>query len=53
MVRVSIKLMEKLFPRNSNNNYLGSVITKYVFILVSVVTVVRSLIHFVYKDGGA
>ena len=44
---------EKMFPRQLNNDYRGSLIAKWFFVLVTVGTVVRSLIHMFAPDGGA
>lgn len=42
-----------LFPKIADNNYKGSKIAWWVFMLLAVVSTVRSLIHFLAPDGGA
>ncbi|MFC1960526.1 hypothetical protein ACFLYO_07440 [Chloroflexota bacterium] len=46
-------MIERLFPRQLNNDYLGSPIAKWVFVVLTFVTIVRSLIHMFAPDGGA
>ncbi|OGT52500.1 MAG: hypothetical protein A3E84_03220 [Gammaproteobacteria bacterium RIFCSPHIGHO2_12_FULL_42_13] len=46
-------MLDQLFPKQANNNYTGSPIAKWVFIAITVLTVIRSLIHMVAPDGGA
>lgn len=46
-------IMAKIFPRTIGNHYKGYRIVVYVFMLYSVVSMVRSLIHFFSPDGGA
>jgi hypothetical protein len=43
----------RLLPRSLDNTYRGSHIAVGFFILLTAVTVVRSLIHIVAPDGGA
>jgi hypothetical protein len=43
----------KMFPKQLNNDYRGSLIAKWVFVLLTAVTLVRSLIHMFSPDGGA
>lgn len=43
----------KMFPKQLNNDYGGSLIAKWVFVLLTAVTLVRSLIHMFSPDGGA
>jgi hypothetical protein len=42
-----------IFPKELNNNYEGNNISKYGFLLITVVTIIRSLIHTFAPDGGA
>jgi hypothetical protein len=42
-----------LFPKQLNNDYKGSLIARWAFVLVTIVTIVRSLIHMFAPDGGA
>jgi hypothetical protein len=46
-------MLNRLFPRQVTNDYSGSVIAKWVFILLTLTTIVRSLIHMFAPDGGA
>lgn len=46
-------MISKIFPQSINNEYKGYKIAVYVFILYSVVSIVRSCIHFLLPDGGA
>lgn len=46
-------MMNKIFPKTANNNYNGSRIALYVFMLYSFVSMARSLIHFFAPDGGS
>jgi len=43
----------KLLPAVINNNYHGIKLPKYAFLLITVATIVRSLIHVFAPDGGA
>lgn len=47
------KIVERLFPRDLSCGYTGHSIAKYVFYLVTAVTIIRSLIHMLTADGGA
>ena len=47
------KLISKILPQNANSNYTGSKITYWVFVLISIVSMVRSCIHLFSPDGGA
>ena len=46
-------MLEKMFPKQLNNDYAGSLIARWVFVLLTAVTLVRSLIHMFSPDGGA
>lgn len=46
-------MLENIFPKQLNNDYRGSSISKWAFILITAVTIVRSLIHMFAPDGGA
>ena len=46
-------IFNKIFPKQLNNNYNGSLFSKYIFILLTVITVIRSLVHMFFLDGGA
>lgn len=43
----------KLLPSVIDNNYHGVKLSKYAFLLITVATIVRSLIHVFAPDGGA
>jgi hypothetical protein len=43
----------KLFPEPVTNRYRGAPIAKWVFMLLTVITVGRSLAHIFLPDGGA
>lgn len=46
-------LLSRLIPRTVTNDYRGSAIARWVFILITLVTLARSLIHMFAPDGGA
>ena len=46
-------MIEKMFPIQLNNDYKGHVLAKWVFAMITLVTIVRSLIHIIAPDGGA
>jgi len=46
-------MLDKIFPRKVSNDYQGKPIAKWVFIVITLVTIVRSLIHIFAADGGA
>lgn len=46
-------MLSKIFPNTMNNNYQGSIFAKYIFIILTVMTIVRSLIHLLGTAGGA
>lgn len=46
-------IIAKIFPKNINNDYKGYGIAVYVFVIYSVISMVRSCIHFFSPDGGA
>lgn len=43
----------KLLPTIIDNDYKGHKIAKYTFLLITIMTVIRSLIHVFAPDGGA
>jgi hypothetical protein len=45
--------LNKLFPQQANNDYRGSAIAKWVFVVLTIVTIARSLVHMFAADGGA
>ncbi len=47
------KLMNKLLPRNINNNYTGYKFAKYFFYALTALTLWRSQHHLFAADGGA
>ena len=46
-------MLETMFPKQITNDYKGSLIAKWVFVLVAIGTIGRSLIHMFAPDGGA
>ena len=42
-----------ILPKEINNDYKGRKIALYIFYLITIMTVVRSLIHMFASDGGA
>lgn len=46
-------MINKIFPKQIDNNYTGHSLAKYVFVLITIVTLVRSCIHMFAPDGGA
>ena len=42
-----------ILPKTIDNEYKGNPISKYVFLFLTVITIVRSLIHIFAADGGA
>jgi hypothetical protein len=46
-------ILEKIFPRQANNEYRGSPISFYVLCAFAVMFTGRSLIHYFKNDGGA
>jgi hypothetical protein len=46
-------MLERLFPQNNTNTYRGNPIAKWVFVLLTIVTIARSLVHMFSSDGGA
>lgn len=46
-------MITKIFPKNIDNDYKGYAIVVYVFIIYSVMSIVRSCIHLFAPDGGA
>ena len=43
----------KLLPKIVDNSFRGIKISQYAFLLITVATIVRSVIHVVAQDGGA
>ena len=46
-------MLDRIFPRQLSNDYQGKSIAKWVFLIMTIVTIVRSLIHMFAPDGGA
>ena len=46
-------MLEKIFPKNITNEYRGHPVAKWVFVLITLMTIIRSLIHVLAPDGGA
>jgi hypothetical protein len=49
---LTIALIEKLFPKQANNNYQGSVIDQCTFYLLMAMYNFRSFMHFLADDEG-
>ncbi len=47
------KIINIVFPNTADNNYSGSKIALWMFTILSVISTVRSLIHFLAPDSGA
>jgi hypothetical protein len=46
-------MLDRLFPTKAANDYHGKPVAKWVFLVITLVTIGRSLIHIVAPDGGA
>lgn len=46
-------MTSRLFPKRISNDYSGSRIAFWFFVLMTVVTIARSVVHIVAPDGGA
>ena len=46
-------MVDRLFPQPITNQYCGAPIAKWVFLLLTVITIGRSLAHIFLPDGGA
>jgi hypothetical protein len=46
-------MIERIFPSPLTNNYTGHLLAKWVFVLLTIMTLARSLIHMFAADGGA
>lgn len=46
-------MLETMFPKQVTNDYQGSLIAKWVFVGLTIMTIGRSLIHAFAPDGGA
>jgi len=46
-------MLDQIFPRKITNSFRGNPIAKWVFILITIVTIARSLVHMFVPDGGA
>jgi hypothetical protein len=46
-------MIDKMFPKQLNNDYSGHALARWVFVLLTIVTLIRSLIHMFTSDGGA
>jgi hypothetical protein len=46
-------MIDRLLPRQADNDYRGSPIALWVFVAVTMMTLARSLIHMFAADGGA
>lgn len=46
-------MLDRLFPRDKIDSYQGNPIAKWVLVLLTIITVARSLVHMFAPDGGA
>jgi hypothetical protein len=46
-------MIDKLFPQPVTNEYQGQAVAKWVFALLTMLTIARSLAHILLPDGGA
>lgn len=46
-------MIERLFPKVADNDYTGHPLSYWVLILITLLTIVRSLLHMLLPDGGA
>lgn len=47
------KIMDYILPTPITNHYQGHSLAKWVFVLITIATIIRSIIHIVALDGGA
>ncbi len=45
--------MDRIFPKSASNEYQGAPVAKWIFVALTVITLIRSLIHIFAPDGGA
>ena len=45
--------LTKVLPKTIDNTYTGNLISKYTFLMIICITIIRSLIHIFAIDGGA
>lgn len=46
-------MFDRIFPKDHVGTYRGSPIAKWVFYLITILTIARSLVHMFAPDGGA
>jgi hypothetical protein len=46
-------MIDRLFPQSITNQYRGAFLARWVFVLLMLVTIARSLAHIFLSDGGA
>lgn len=46
-------IFNRILPKDANSSYTGSKIACWAFVLISIVSLVRSCIHILSPDGGA
>ena len=46
-------MLERLFPRQVDNDYRGHPIALWLFVPITLITLGRSLVHMFRADGGA
>lgn len=48
-----MSILNKILPTSITNTFSGKKIALYIFIIITLITIVRSIIHIVAADGGA
>ena len=52
-MNVTLSKLTRILPKTIENAYNGSPLAKHTFLVITMVTIVRSLIHIFAADGGA
>jgi hypothetical protein len=46
-------MIERIIPKQADQNYVGHKVAEYTFVLIAMISLIRSLIHVFLPDGGA
>ncbi|PKM64509.1 MAG: hypothetical protein CVU96_02480 [Firmicutes bacterium HGW-Firmicutes-20] len=46
-------MIERILPKQADQEYFGHIVAYYIFVLISITSMIRSLIHVFFVDGGA
>jgi len=46
-------MLNKILPKKLENKFTGHKIALYAFVIITIITIARSLIHILTQDGGA